>query len=233
MTAAAASAAGSQVSGAVPGPNDYGTASRTAVTYGMMGMTPLADSEWFWASNLYAGWFYRNGGNSISTCASVHLPSGALVEGVTTFTNDSDGTGIIGYELVETDLHTNTETYLWFFNTDGMPGIERAFRPVVPVFEIRNDRAYTLCISHTTVGPTLQSAGATVWYRLQVSPPPSTASFPNDVPTTHPLFRFVEALAAAGISGGCGAGSFCPDAPLTRGQMAVFLSVALGLHFPN
>lgn len=36
-------------------------------------------------------------------------------------------------------------------------------------------------------------------------------------------------LAATGITGGCGDGRFCPDAPLTRAQMAVFLSRALGL----
>ena len=29
----------------------------------------------------------------------------------------------------------------------------------------------------------------------------------------------------------CGGGNFCPDAPLTSGQMAVFLSLGLGLHF--
>jgi S-layer family protein len=69
-----------------------------------------------------------------------------------------------------------------------------------------------------------------VWHR-QVSPAPALATF-ADVPAGHPQFRFVEALAAAGISGGCGAGNFCPDAPLTRGQMAVFLATALGLHFP-
>jgi hypothetical protein len=59
-----------------------------------------------------------------------------------------------------------------------------------------------------------------------------TATFPNDVPTTHPFFRFIEALAASGITAGCDAGSFCPDDPVTRGQMAVFLVAALGLHFP-
>jgi hypothetical protein len=72
-----------------------------------------------------------------------------------------------------------------------------------------------------------------VFYRLQVSAAPATASFPNDVPTTHPFFRFVEALAAAGITGGCGPGSYCPDSPVTRGQMAVFVATTLGLHFPN
>ena len=58
--------------------------------------------------------------------------------------------------------------------------------------------------------------------------PPATFA---DVDTAHPFFQFVEALAASGITGGCGDGNFCPDAPLTRGQMAVFLSTALGLHF--
>jgi hypothetical protein len=38
--------------------------------------------------------------------------------------------------------------------------------------------------------------------------------------------------AASGIPVGCGGGNFCPDSAITRGQMAVFLSKALGLHRP-
>jgi hypothetical protein len=71
-----------------------------------------------------------------------------------------------------------------------------------------------------------------VRYKLQVSPSPGIATF-SDVPTNHPFFRWVEAISAAGITGGCGPGIYCPDDPITRGQMAVFLAVALGLHFPN
>lgn len=65
---------------------------------------------------------------------------------------------------------------------------------------------------------------------LAVSPAPATATF-NDVPTTHPFFKFIEALKASGITGGCSAAPplYCPDSPVTRGQMAVFLSIALGL----
>ncbi len=74
--------------------------------------------------------------------------------------------------------------------------------------------------------------GAEVWFKRRVSPAPATATF-ADVPTSSSQFRFVEALAAAGITGGCGGGNFCPDAAVTRGQMAVFLSTALGLHFPD
>jgi hypothetical protein len=73
---------------------------------------------------------------------------------------------------------------------------------------------------------------AEVWWRRSVSPAPGIASF-NDVPTGHPYFQFVEALAASGITAGCGSGNYCPDNPVTRGQMAVFLSKALGLNWPN
>ena len=69
-----------------------------------------------------------------------------------------------------------------------------------------------------------------VYYKLQVSPAPGTATF-GDVPTTHLFFQYVEALAAAGITSGCGGGNVCPDAAVTRGQMAVFLAKALGLHW--
>lgn len=69
-------------------------------------------------------------------------------------------------------------------------------------------------------------------YKLQVSPGPGTATF-TDVPTGHLFFQYIEALAAAGITGGCNASppQYCPDAPVTRGQMAVFVSRALSLHW--
>jgi hypothetical protein len=68
-------------------------------------------------------------------------------------------------------------------------------------------------------------------FRRQVSPAPPAPTF-GDVPTDHAFFQFIEALAASGITAGCGAGNFCPEDPLTRGQMAVFLAKALGLHWP-
>jgi len=78
-----------------------------------------------------------------------------------------------------------------------------------------------------------QLAGMIVGYVLQVSPAPGTADF-NDVPTSHPFFQYIEALYHSGITGGCQASPpmYCPDAPLTRGQMAVFLAKGLGLQFP-
>ncbi|MEW6336746.1 MAG: S-layer homology domain-containing protein [Acidobacteriota bacterium] len=81
-----------------------------------------------------------------------------------------------------------------------------------------------------TAGSDLRIRQAEFYYQLQVSPAPGTATF-ADVPTSHPFFQYVEALVASGITAGCGGGNYCPDAALTRGQMAVFLSKALGLHW--
>ena len=79
---------------------------------------------------------------------------------------------------------------------------------------------------------TLKFNDVSVLYHLVVSPAPQIPTF-ADVPTNHPFFQFVEALAASGITAGCGNGNFCPEQPLTRGQMAVFLSKGLGLNWPN
>ena len=47
------------------------------------------------------------------------------------------------------------------------------------------------------------------------------------------LFYGIEALAASGITAGCAGGNYCPEANLTRRQMAIFLAKALGLHWSD
>ncbi|HPC82278.1 MAG TPA: M14 family zinc carboxypeptidase [Thermoanaerobaculaceae bacterium] len=58
------------------------------------------------------------------------------------------------------------------------------------------------------------------------APPPATGTLFADVPADHWAARFIEALAAEGITAGCGAGLYCPDNPISRAEMAVFLLVA-------
>jgi hypothetical protein len=63
-----------------------------------------------------------------------------------------------------------------------------------------------------------------------VNPPPCVP--PNmflDVPETSPFCRWIEYLAGNGGIAGCGAGNYCPLAPVTREQMGVFISVTFGL----
>jgi cytochrome c peroxidase len=50
----------------------------------------------------------------------------------------------------------------------------------------------------------------------------------DDVLPDFPGAGYVERLAKDGVTAGCGNGNFCPDQPITRRQMAVFLVAASG-----
>jgi hypothetical protein len=91
---------------------------------------------------------------------------------------------------------------------------------------------YVLTVEQAPSSRPQYFGGVEVWWHRTVSAAPAVATF-GDVPTSNAFFQFIEALAASGISAGCGGGNFCPDAPVTRAQMAAFLSKALGLHFPD
>jgi hypothetical protein len=55
-------------------------------------------------------------------------------------------------------------------------------------------------------------------------PPACTATVFADVPCPGgPVVDWINQLASEGITGGCGGGNYCPTAPITRAQMAVFL----------
>jgi hypothetical protein len=67
-------------------------------------------------------------------------------------------------------------------------------------------------------------------YGSGYTPPPvgSTTGF-ADVPVTYWAGAWIKQLAAEGITGGCGAGVYCPLSVVTRDQMAVFLSRTFGI----
>ena len=162
----------------------------------------------------------------------VSLPSGAQVTAV---------------EFNYCDTSASTLTAFWFrqaknaapvvttlFSSAATPGCVVQNAVLTPAQTVdNNNNSYNIELSMGSTDGTIIFNSARIIYHLQVSPAPGVATFPNDVPTSHPFFRFVEALAASGVTGGCGAGQFCPDTPVTRGQMAVFLATALGMHFPN
>jgi hypothetical protein len=129
-----------------------------------------------------------------------------------------------------------TDTELAFVTTVGEPGFGYAASQVFD-YLVDNDVAYSATGAQLEVQVTIDAfadafKGVDIWWQREVSPAPLTATF-NDVPTDHPFFEFVEALAASGITAGCSASPplFCPDAPLTRKQMAAFLAKALGLYW--
>jgi hypothetical protein len=171
--------------------------------------------------------------------APLHLPNGSLLERFEfRFCDTSATRAFFSYLVINDKTGSFVQPELVTSTNAETPGcINRVFDPATP-FVVDNDlNAYSLEVNLGGFGTagdnTVVLGQARVYYRLQVSPAPAVATFPVDVPTSHPFFRFIEALAAAGITAGCNAGAFCPDQAVTRGQMAVFLAAALGLHFPN
>jgi hypothetical protein len=115
------------------------------------------------------------------------------------------------------------------------PGCAR-FRPdAFQKFTVNNyNYTYFVDVFGTdgTANVPVRFRGVRMAMNRQVGAPPTIPTF-SDVAPSHPYYRFIEALADALISAGCGNRRFCPDRPLTRGEAAVFLSEALGLNFPD
>ena len=166
--------------------------------------------------------------------ASLDVPAGAVIDyiGVNTATTVD---AAMGFSFIFRDhLGGFANLASYSFPTHAGGGFATDYTPALGILVPGNlDRSFILDVEQAG-HPDIQYFGyVEVWWRLVVSDPPAVATF-NDVPTSHPFFQFIEALAASNITAGCGDGTdFCPNAPLTRGQMAVFLAKALGLHWPN
>ena len=180
--------------------------------------------------------------------APLHLPAGARIVSLELDAEDVDGASYVEGRFTECDKFGSSCTD---HPTAGAgpadclipgqicSGAAFAGGPTPQVADLTPDgitvdnqnHAYFLSAGGDTSSGTTAIGGMIVGYVLQVSPAPATATF-GDVPTSSPQFQFVEALVAAGITAGCGGGNYCPNNPVTRGQMAVFLAKALGLQWP-
>jgi hypothetical protein len=165
--------------------------------------------------------------------ASPHLPGGAFMTAISISYCDTNSVGQhLLVDMYDCDAYGGNCAPMWQFNSGAFPGcpmVNTAYGYFNYTVDNLNRQLLFDVTFQATDGSNTLTAVA-LGYSLQVSPPPATATF-NDVPTGHPYFQFVEALAAAGITAGCGGGNYCPDNPLTRGQMAVFLAKALGLNW--
>jgi hypothetical protein len=61
------------------------------------------------------------------------------------------------------------------------------------------------------------------------TPPDCTAAPFLDVPVASPFCRWILQLTQMGITAGCGGGNYCPEADVTREQMAAFLATRFQL----
>lgn len=168
--------------------------------------------------------------------ATPHLPGGALLKSLELDDCDTNVSGnhLFLYLLDCDYLGACSNTLATLSSADNYFNLQCSFVSVdlSPLNYTVNNQTHELLLYafFQSTDITNQLAGATIGYQLQVSPDPATATF-SDVPVGHPFHRFVEALVAAGITGGYPDGRYGVDDAITRGQMAVFLSVALGLNW--
>jgi hypothetical protein len=213
-------------------PTTYGTTGNIVYALGPQDFVPEHAGAVMWVAG-------RIQATPITGLASVrallHLPNGAVVHGLDFYYFDGH-TVRNGLATLTTLNHfgvPTSEVVLQFANT-AAGNNSQFFTLQTPVVIDNTLRTYvvTFQVADEAVTDFLALYKVRVNYRLQVSPAPGTATF-ADVPVGDPFHRFIEALNTAGITGGCGGGNYCPNAAVTRGQMAVFLSAALGLHWPN
>ena len=216
----------------------WGTATQAVMTVRIQDFFPQNNTVTYSTVNTGGIYVFQTSAVQTDWWGSVRVPAGALIERIELQACDTTTTGAIVWGLASMDAPASTGanvTPIGSTGTAATPGCAFfSLNPTTPPLQVDNrNKSYLLFIDWQGDFTSANKVAAVrVFYRLQVSPTPATATF-ADVPVGHPFHRFVEALVAAGVTGGCGSGLYCPDTPVTRGQMAVFLSVALGLHFPN
>jgi hypothetical protein len=166
---------------------------------------------------------------------NVDIPSGAKILYIEIDGCDSSATGHIMANLAA-DSYGSGSTIVYYGPDSGpanSPGCTywRNY-PTFPWTVDNDSNSYYVEVSLSENSTETTFSAIRIGYQLQVSPAPTTATF-IDVSTSHPLFQYIEALAASGITTGYDDDTFRPSQPITRGQMAVFLSRALGLHWPD
>jgi hypothetical protein len=221
------------------GPDVFGTQDEGITVIGYQDFLPTTSSVGY-GSNEIIGTRWINGVRGL--WAPITLPNGSLLTQLVAYIHDVSGADNVVVWLCRDWIHSasgaSPGSDCLRLQSAGSPGDTylQVF-PNLPILyrqDVDGDGVYDVVSYHVEVF-TGSSDTAIRMVRLrwkrQVSPAPNAASF-NDVPTNDPAFQFIEALVASGITAGCGGGNYCPDASLTRRQMAVFLAKALGLHWP-
>jgi hypothetical protein len=219
-------------------PKTYGTSQDSIYHVPITEFVPL-DGGWVTRDYSFPGSLARYTTNCAGPCmyAIPHLPNGALLTGIEVYfcNTDPNHAHVLGLYLNTSSAdgtgNTGLAASVFSSSSNGCGEFEIADLTALNYTVNDSENQLSLATDINNTDGSQAIAGVNLFYRLQVSRPPLTADF-NDVPTSSPQFQFIEALYASGITAGCGSGNYCPNAPLTRGQMAVFLAKALGLQWP-
>ncbi|HEY7111778.1 MAG TPA: S-layer homology domain-containing protein [Thermoanaerobaculia bacterium] len=211
-------------------PHDFGVGTQQSATIPAAAMVPLvSDMTYGYGSGLYR---YRTGG-SLYFEGGVSIPTGGLITRMhldACDTNSGAEVAAFLYKCQGVACDTLASIHTGSPGTPGCTLFSAVVDPVETVNQLSYD--YIVEVAMTGTDATTSFRDVRVFWERQLSPAPPTATF-GDVPTSHPFFRVIEALAASGITSGCGGGNFCPDGVVTRKEMAKFLARALGLFYSD
>lgn len=230
--------------GAPQVPDDFGTGRINILQIPASAFTPRCSGvTTSYMGNGYTGVATDNGcsGPNGQLQAPVDLPTGARIFFLDLYAQDDEagmGDDLTALLRGYTGGFDNDDSFVDVVGVSSASVTGRQYAASNLVnYTVNNDVAYGAgaalnVLVYVEAGIAVGFRGVDIWWTRQVSPAPANATF-NDVPTNHPFFQFIEALSKSGITGGCSAGPplYCPDNPVTRGQMAVFLSKALGLSW--
>lgn len=222
-------------------PDSFGTGFQTYVIPAA-DFVPQASLDYSYASS---GYIYRTAGPATTWWAPITLPAGANLFMMVALVYDTSASDILA-QWGAYGLHQGSSPPPFFHEfsnasssgTGGYGYIWFAGPTLIRYYTDLNDDgtddwlAYRVTISLPATGSSMRFAGVVVSWQRTMSPAPASATFP-DVPTSHWAFRYVEALVDSGITEGFPDGTFRPTDPVTRGQLATFLTRALGLHWAD
>jgi hypothetical protein len=180
-------------------------------------------------------YWYQASGGSRQYEAQITLPAGARIMGIRAFWYDNSASNM--------DVRMWKQYYDWATQTPqvvavspvmvsgaggyGTTWVNSNYLTQVREGNLRNIYTFVLNMPSDI---NVRFRGCRIYWKREVN-----SSLPNpftDIGHLNARFQNgIKALAASGITQGCGGTNFCPDNPITRGQMAVFLSEALGLHW--
>ncbi|HEY4228668.1 MAG TPA: S-layer homology domain-containing protein [Thermoanaerobaculia bacterium] len=227
------------------------TATAAAQSYGTGDQVLAVDASEFLGQDIVGGlsnegYLYSFGGADLTVYASLVLPDGAEITQICLYARNENPDNVVQLGLQAVHLAAGGQAPGVVDVTGSLVVADFHFGygtvctdPISYVFHDVDGGGNPEAVAHRLWAYVPYSAaplgafalgGARITWHRTVSPPPDSPTF-TDVPADHLFYQYIEALSASGITAGCGDGKFCPDAPLTRGQMAVFLSFALGLHW--
>ena len=212
-------------------PEEFGT--QYVVTSVFAGALTQEDSAFALKTNPN-GYRYLGSG-SAHMLGSVSVPSGVIIDFIGMNSCDVPGNSFTLF-LFDATTGSNSSLVGAILSTASPAcGFDSTAAPIGHLYPSNAGHHLEIWIYQADSAPTNGTAGVQsieVWWRRQVSPAPPSPTF-ADVPASDFGYQYIEALAASGITGGCGGGKYCPDASVTRRQMAIFFSKALGLHWPD